>query len=111
MKWHYTEGKLHVDVDGSKHQFTLEDIIKESSAYKERRKKTIIAFVISFISFISLQLAGGGVPVDQNLYFYIGYFLTPCLFGAVIAGLVSLYIKMTKKEVSELDTMFQKKLS
>jgi len=111
MEWHYTEGKLHVDVDGTKHQFSLEDIIKESSAYKDRRKKTIIAFFASSLSFMSLQLWGAGVPIEQNLYFYIGYFLTPFTFGGVIAIFVYLYIKFSKKELTELDSMFQNNIS
>jgi len=107
MKWHYTEGKLHVDVDGTKHQFTLEDIIKQSSAYRERRNKTIITFIVSSLLVMGLQLMGAGIPKDQNLYFYIGYFLTPCVLGGIIATIVSVYIRFTKKEGSELDTMFQ----
>ena len=111
MKWHYTDGIIHLEIDGIKHQFTLEDVIKQSSAYKERRKKTVIVFFAGSLMFMSLQLMGGGIPVNKDIFYYIGYFLTPFMFGGIIAILVSIYIKFTKREVSELDTILKENFS
>ena len=74
MHWYYTEGELTLKVDGEEHKFSLEELISSSSAYKERRKKVRTVFLIALFLTGSLQLFGGGIPSEENTYFYIGYF-------------------------------------
>ena len=57
------------------------------------------------------ETTGGGIPVNQDIYFYIGYFLTPVIIAGVFSSLVFLFLKFRKKEFSKLDMMFQEYLS
>ena len=106
MLWYYTEGHLTVKVDGEEHKFSLEELISSSSTYKERRKKIQTTFTVSLLIIGGLQYAGGGLPLNKDLYFYIGYMATPVFLSAFISSLTYVYLKYIKKELSELDTMF-----
>ena len=111
MQWYYTEGQLTLKVDGEEHKFSLEELIASSSVYKERRKKMQIVFILSLVIIGSLQFLGGGMPADQNIYFYIGYVATPIFFAGLLSFLSYLYFRYTKKEVSRLDSMLKEHLS
>ena len=111
MQWYYTEGQLTLKVDGEEHKFSLEELIASSSVYKERRKKMQIVFILSLVIIGSLQFLGGGMPADQNIYFYIGYVATPILFAGFLSSLSYFYFRYTKKEVNRLDSMLKEHLS
>ena len=102
LNWYYTEGELTLKVDGDEHKFSLEDLIAGSSAYKERRKKVQAVFLVSLILTLSLQLFGGGIPSGQDLYFYVGYFITPVLISSLISFISYLLFRLRKKEVMVL---------
>ena len=111
MHWYYTEGELTVKIDGEEHKFSLEELIHGSSEYRERRKKSQMTFVFLFFLILGLQLYGGGVPSEQNMYFYIGYFATPIFISGLVSFFYFLFLKFRKKEVSQLDSMFQERIS
>ena len=111
MHWYYTEGELTVKIDGEEHKFSLEELIRGSSEYRERRKKSQMVFVSLFFLILGLQLYGGGVPSEQNMYFYIGYFATPFFISGLFSFFYFLFLKFRKKEVSQLDSMFQEHIS
>ena len=110
MHWYYTEGELTVKIEGEEHKFSLEQLIRDSSVYKVRRKKVQLCFIILLSVAMGMQLYGGGIPVNQDIYFYIGYFLTPVIIAGVFSSLVFLFLKFRNKEFSKLDTMFQEYL-
>ena len=110
MHWYYTEGELTVKIEGEEHKFSLEQLIRDSSVYKVRRKKVQLCFIILLSVAMGMQLYGGGIPVNQDIYFYIGYFLTPVIIAGIFSSLVFLFLKFRKKEFSKLDTMFQEYL-
>ena len=93
MQWYYTEGQLTLKVDGEEHKFSLEELIASSSVYKERRKKMQIVFILSLVIIGSLQFLGGGMPADQNIYFYIGYVATPIFFAGLLSFLSYFYFR------------------
>ena len=111
MQWYYTEGQLTLKVDGEEHKFSLEELIASSSVYKERRRKMQIVFILSLVIIGSLQFLGGGMPADQNMYFYIGYVATPLFFAGLLSFLSYFYFRYTKKEVNRLDSMLKEHLS
>ena len=111
MQWYYTEGQLTLKVDGEEHKFSLEELIASSSVYKERRRKMQIVFILSLVIIGSLQFLGGGMPADQNMYFYIGYVATPIFFSGLLSFLSYFYFRYTKKEVNRLDSMLKEHLS
>ena len=111
MHWYYTEGYLTVKVDGEEHKFSLEELIASSSVYKERRRKVQIVFFLSLVTIVSMQYFGGGLPADQNIYFYIGYFATPLFVSGLLSFLSYLYFRYSKKEINKLDSMFKEHLS
>ena len=111
MYWYYTEGELTVKVDGEEHKFSLEQLIQDSSFYKERRTKVQIAFFSLVSVTLGLQLYGGGVPTEQDLYFYVGYFSTPVIIAGFFSFLYYLIISSKNKDFSKLDTMFKEYLT
>ena len=111
MHWYYTEGELTLKVDGKEHKFSLEELISNSSVYKERRKKVQAVFLVSLILTLSLQLFGGGIPSGQDLYFYVGYFITPVLISSLISFISYLLFRLRKKEVSTMDSILKEHIS
>tara|TARA_B100000029_G_C17484967_1_gene926888 strand:- start:778 stop:1113 length:336 start_codon:yes stop_codon:yes gene_type:complete len=111
MYWYYSEGELTVKLDGEEHKFSLEQLIRDSSAFKERRRTIKIVFSTLFFSTLFLQLYGGGIPKQQDIYFYIGYFATPLFIAGFVSFLAYAFLKYKKKEVSKLDSMFQEFIS
>ena len=111
INWYYTEGELTLKVDGDEHRFSLEDLIASSSVFKERRKKVQTIFLFSLLSIGAMQFFGGGMPSGQSAYFYIGYFATPLIFSGIIAFLSYLYVRYSKKKISELESIVKEYLS
>ena len=111
LNWYYTEGQLTLKVDSEEHQFSLEDLISSSSVYKERRKKIQRVFVFVLLAIGALQYFGGGLPSGQDLYFYVGYIVTPVFFAGVIASFSFFYFKYSKKEIIKLDSILKEHLS
>ena len=105
INWYYTEGELTLKVDGDEHKFLLEDLIAGSSAYKERRKKVLTVFLFSLLLIGSMQFFGGGMPSGQSAYFYVGYIVTPVIFSGIIAFLSYLYFRLSKKKVTQLESI------
>lgn len=111
MHWYYTEGELTLKVDGEEHKFSLEELISSSSAYKERRRKVKTVFILSLLLTTSLQLFGGGIPTDQNIYFYVGYFATPIIISTIFSFLTYLLLRFIKKEVRTMDSILKGHIS
>ena len=111
INWYYTEGELTLKIDGDEHRFSLEDLIAGSSVSKERRKKVQTIFLFSLLLISAMQFFGGGMPSDQSAYFYIGYFATPLIFSGIIAFLSYLYVRYSKKKISELESIVKDYLS
>ena len=82
-------------VDSEEHKFSLEDLIASSSVYKERKKKIQTVFVIALLIIGAVQYFGGGLPSGQNVYFYIGYIVTPVFFAGIIASFSFFYFLLT----------------
>ena len=110
MHWYYTEGFLTLKVDGKEHKFSLEELISSSDAYKKRRKKVQVVFILTLALIGSLQFMGGGLPSDKDLYFYIGYLATPLLLAGLIAFFSYLYFRFSSGEINKLDSMLNKHL-
>ena len=98
-------------VDSEEHKFSLEDLIASSSVYKERKKKIRTVFVIALLIIGAVQYFGGGLPSGQDLYFYVGYIVTPVFFAGVIASFSFFYFKYSKKEIIKLDSILKEHLS
>ena len=111
MHWYYTEGELTLKVEDEEHKFSLEELIASSSIYRERRKKVQAIFLVSLVAIGSLQLIGGGIPADQDIYFYVGYFVTPLIISVFISSLAYLFFRVTKKEISTMDSILKEHLS
>jgi len=111
MYWYYSEGELTVKLEGEEHKFSLEQLIRDSSAYKERIRTTKIVFSALFFATLLLQLYGGGIPKEQDMYFYIGYFATPLIIAGFISFITYIFLKYKKKEASKLESMFQEFIS
>ena len=111
MHWYYTEGELTLKVDGEEHKFSLEELISSSSAYKERRKKVRTVFLLALFLTGSLQLFGGGIPSNENTYFYIGYFATPVMIAGFISFIAYLFFRFTKREARANDSILKEHLS
>tara|TARA_B100001123_G_C14851839_1_gene844402 strand:- start:312 stop:650 length:339 start_codon:yes stop_codon:yes gene_type:complete len=110
MHWYYTEGQLTVNIDDKEHKFSLEELISNSLAYKERRKKVVKVFMFSLLIIGSLQYIGGGLPSNKDMYFYIGYLATPMIFASMLAFVSYIYFKYMKKKVTRLDSIFEENL-
>ena len=111
INWYYTEGELTLKVDGDEHRFSLEDLIAGSSVFKERRKKVQTVFLFSLLLIGSMQFFGGGMPSGQSAYFYIGYFATPLIFSGMLAFLSYLYLRYSKKKITQLESIVKNYLS
>ena len=111
LNWYYTEGQLTLKVDSKEHKFSLEDLIASSSVYKERKKKIQTVFVIALLLIGGFQYFGGGLPSGQDLYFYVGYIVTPVFFAGVIGSFSFFYFKYSKKEIIKLDSILKEHLS
>ena len=105
INWYYTEGELTLKVDGDEHRVSLEDLIAGSSVFKERRKKVQTVFLFSLLLISAMQFFGGGMPSGQSAYFYIGYFSTPLIFAGMLAFLSYLYLRYSKKKITQLESI------
>ena len=111
LNWYYTEGQLTLKVDREEHKFSLEDLIASSMVYKERRKKIQKVFIIALLLIGAFQYFGGGFPSGQDVYFYIGYVVTPVFFAGIIASFSFFYFKYSRKEIIKLDSILKEHLS
>ena len=111
MYWYYSEGELTVKLDGEEHKFSLDQLIRDSSVYKERRRLVKITFISLFFATLFMQLYGGGIPEGQTTYFYIGYFNTNLIIEGLLYLLIFIFLKEKKKEGRERDSMFQEYIS
>ena len=111
LNWYYTEGQLTLKVDSEEHKFSLEDLISSSTVYKDRRKKIQKVFALALLLIGGIQYFGGGLPAGQNVYFYVGYIVTPVFFAGVIASFSFFYFKYSKKEIIKLDSILKEHLS
>ena len=111
MRWYYTEGELTLKVDRKEHRFSLQELIASSSVYQERRKKVRTVFLATLLLTGALQLYGGGVPTNEDLYFYIGYFATPLIISGIISFLAYLPLRYSKKEIRTMDSILREHLS
>ena len=111
MHWYYTEGELTLKVDEKEHRFSLQELIASSSVYKERRKKVRTVFFVTLLLTGTLQLYGGGIPTNEDLYFYVGYFATPLIIAGVISFLSYLWLRLNKREVNTMDAILKKHFS
>ena len=107
INWYYTECELTLKVDGDEHKFSIENLIAGSSAFKERRKKVQTVFLFSLLLIGLMQFFGGGMPSGQSAYFYIGYFATPLIFSGIIAFLSYLYLRYSKKKITQLESIIK----
>ena len=105
ISWYYTEGELTLKVDGDEHSFSLEELIASSSVFKARRKKVATIFLFSLLLISAMQFFGGGMPSGQSAYFYIGYFATPLIFAGMLAFLSYLYLRYSKKKITQLESI------
>ena len=111
MYWYYSEGELTVKLDGEEHKFSLDQLIRDSSVYKERRRIVKITFISLFFAALFMQLYGGGIPEGQDIYFYVGYFATPLIIAGFFSFFTFIFLKYKKKEFSKLDAMFREYIS
>ena len=111
LNWYYTEGQLILKVDSKEHKFSLEDLIASSSVYKERKKKIQMVFVIALLIIGAFQYFGGGLPSGEDIYFYIGYIVTPVFFAGIVASFSFFYFKYSRKEIIKLDSILKEHLS
>ena len=77
MYWYYSEGELTVKLDGEEHKFSLDQLIRDSSVYKERRRLVKITFISLFFATLFMQLYGGGIPEGQDHLFLYRLFYYP----------------------------------
>ncbi len=110
MHWYYTEGQLTVNIDDKEHKFSLEELISSSLIYKERRKKVSTLFVGFLLLIGGLQYMGGGFPPGKDMYFYVGYLITPVLFSGILSFAYFVYLRYAKKEKSGLDSILKENL-
>ena len=111
MHWYYTEGELTLKVDEKEHRFSLQELIASSSVYKERRKKVRTVFFVTLLLTGTLQLYGGGIPTNEDLYFYVGYFATPLIISGIISFVAYLSLRFSKKEFRTMDSILREHLS
>ena len=111
MRWYYTEGELTLKVDGKEHRFSLQELIASSSVYQERRKKVRTVFFVTLLLTGTLQLYGGGIPTNEDLYFYVGYFATPLIISGIISFVAYLSLRFSKKEFRTMDSILREHLS
>ena len=111
MHWYYTEGELTLKVDGKEHRFSLQELIASSSVYQERRKKVRTVFFVTLLLTGTLQLYGGGIPTNEDLYFYVGYFATPLIISGIISFVAYLSLRFSKKEFRTMDSILREHLS
>ena len=53
----------------------------------------MLRFIEILIILLFLQYTGGGIPKEQDLFFYIGYFFLPLLLAISINFLIMLFTK------------------
>lgn len=53
---------------------------------------------IGILIILCLQLLGGGIPEDQNTYFYMGYFSVPLLLSFFITFISYRVIKLLRNK-------------
>ena len=111
MHWYYTEGHLTIKIDDEEHKFSLEELISNSLVYKERRKKVFKVFIIFLLLIGGLQYIGGGMPVDKDIYFYIGYISTPIILASLFSFVSHLYLRYVKKQENDLDSIFKENIN
>ena len=111
INWYYTEGELTLKGEGDEHRYSLEDIIAGSSVFKEWRKKVQTVFLFSLLLIGAMQFFGGGMPSNESAYFYIGYFTTPFIFAGILAFLSYLYLRYSKKKITQLESIVKGYLS
>ena len=58
-------------------------------------------FIIIFVLLFSLQYLGGGIPKENDIYFYLGYFSVPLLLAFSITFLLDLLTINKDKNTNE----------
>ena len=107
MKWSYTNGKLNGRADDVVQQFTLQELIEESSRHQAYRKKIVGLFLFISLILYFMQSYGGDIPANASIYFYVGYLSTPLFISGFISSICYVLMRKPPRQVRRLNKYFK----
>ena len=107
MKWFYTEGKLTVSSEQQERNFMLDNLILENAQRNSLLITMIVVFIVTLIILGILQFVLTTFPVEQSVYFYLGYLSTPVLIAAILSLILFAVLRRKRLEIKAVRKLFK----
>tara|TARA_B110000263_G_scaffold163882_1_gene142720 strand:+ start:154 stop:480 length:327 start_codon:yes stop_codon:yes gene_type:complete len=107
MKWFYTEGKLTVSTEQQERNFMLDNLILENAQRNSLLITVIVVFIVTLIILGILQFVLTTFPVEQSVYFYLGYLSTPVLIAAILSLIIFAVLRRKRLEIKAVRKLFK----
>jgi len=107
MKWFYTEGKLTVSSEQQERNFMLDNLILENAQRNSLLITVIVVFIVTLIILGILQFVLTTFPVEQSVYFYLGYLSTPVLIAAILSLIIFVVLRRKRLEIKAVRKLFK----
>tara|TARA_B100000809_G_C14693978_1_gene371595 strand:- start:147 stop:473 length:327 start_codon:yes stop_codon:yes gene_type:complete len=107
MKWFYTEGKLTVSSEQQERNFMLDNLILENAQRNSLLITVIVVFIVTLIILGILQFVLTTFPVEQSVYFYLGYLSTPVLIAAILSLILFAVLRRKRLEIKAVRKLFK----
>jgi|TARA_B110001454_G_scaffold59467_1_gene58192 amino acid transporter len=107
MKWFYTEGKLTVSSEQQERNFMLDNLILENAQRNSLLITVIVVFIVTLIILGILQFVLTTFPVEQSVYFYLGYLSTPVLIAAILSLIIFAVLRRKRLEIKAVRKLFK----
>ena len=107
MKWVYTEGKLTVSSEQQERNFMLDNLILENAQRHSLLITVIVVFIVTLIILGILQFVLTTFPVEQSVYFYLGYLSTPVLIAAILSLIIFAVLRRKRLEIKAVRKLFK----
>ena len=107
MKWFYTEGKLTVSSEQQERNFMLNNLILENAQRNSLLITVIVVFIVTLIILGILQFVLTTFPVEQSVYFYLGYLSTPVLIAAILSLIIFAVLRRKRLEIKAVRKLFK----
>ena len=107
MKWFYPEGKLTVSSEQQERNFMLDNLILENAQRNSLLITVIVVFIVTLIILGILQFVLTTFPVEQSVYFYLGYLSTPVLIAAILSLIIFAVLRRKRLEIKAVRKLFK----
>ena len=85
----------------------LDNLILENAQRNSLLITVIVVFIVTLIILGILQFVLTTFPVEQSVYFYLGYLSTPVLIAAILSLIIFAVLRRKRLEIKAVRKLFK----